>query len=482
MGTLETGWTSRPRMAACLRITVMACVLMPALIARAQPDGGGSRGECVPMDADCDSMIGIADAGAFISVLLGDSACSACAGDLNEDGVANGDDVQLFVDGLLTMETLGACCDAGGGCVDTASEACAGSWLGAGTTCAMDLCTTGTLTVYRPRHGSGYFPFDRTAVSAVDKLDASRGPGIRLNLPGDADASGEDDLIELVVSVNPPGAAVALRRGDPALRVWTTPNKVSETEVPFVGDVTDALPIGGGQTTLTLWIEWASASHGIADLELETLDGAITFDVVTLHTFQSIVIALGGESQPTSVPVDPNHGTFVVGRALYAAGYDVFMYDEDNVSSDGSGAVFNEVVDAVGQRGVDRVAIFGYSHGGGSTYDLADRLDAQRAGIGNFEIEFTSYVDGVGNNSDVDTAMETRRPPSTGLHANHYQHGTLFEDFFLDGGPVANSIPAPTGLDVETTPWGSGCTHFEVDDFVQVRSFIELNLMGALMP
>lgn len=482
MGMLGTGWTRRPRMAACLRMAVMGFALMPALIARAQPQGGGPRGECVPMDADCDSMIDLADSQAFVARLLGDAGCSACAGDVNGDGVADGADVQFFVDGLFEADEVGACCEAGGGCFDTTSAACAGSWLGAGTTCAMDLCTTGTLTVYRPRHGSGYFPFDRTAVSPADKLDTARGPGIRLNLPGDADPAGEDDLIELVVSVNPPGSAVALRRGDPALRAWLTPNKASETEVPFVGEVTDALPIAGGQSTLTLWVEWASASHGIADLELETFDGALTLDAVTLHTFQSILMALGGEGQPTSVPVDPNHGTFVVGRALYAAGYDVFMYDEDNVGSDGSGAVFNEVVDAVGQRGVDRVAIFGYSHGGGSTYDLADRLDAQRAGIGNFEIEFTSYVDGVGNNSDVDTSMETRRPPSTGLHANHYQHGTLFEDFFLDGGPVTNSIPAPTGLDVETTPWGSGCTHFEVDDFVQVRSFIELNLMGAMLP
>ncbi|MCA9256848.1 MAG: hypothetical protein KDA33_14465, partial [Phycisphaerales bacterium] len=231
----------------------------------------------------------------------------------------------------------------------------------------------------------------------------------------------------------------------------------------------------------TIYVEWDSAAHGVADLELETV-GGVTLDAITFHTFRAIVMALGGEGQETSVPIDANNGTFVVGFALYAQGYDAFLYDEDNVTADGSGSVFDEVVDAISHRGVDRVAIFGYSHGGGSTYDLADRLDAQRAGIGNFEIEFTSYVDAVGNNSDIDTAQETRRPPSTGLHANHYQHGTLFEDFFLDGGPVTNSIPAPTGLDVETTAWGAGCTHFEIDDFVQVRSFIESNLVGAMAP
>jgi hypothetical protein len=30
---------------------------------------------------------------------------------------------------------------------------------------------------------------------------------------------------------------------------------------------------------------------------------------------------------------------------------------------------------------------------------------------------------------------------------------------------------------VETTAWGAGATHFEVDDFVQVRDLIEVSLL-----
>ncbi|HPF39578.1 MAG TPA: hypothetical protein P5081_02970 [Phycisphaerae bacterium] len=475
-----SGWSGpakwRRRADGLRGLCVVALLFGVAPMASAQ-----TRGLCDAMDVNCDASVDPLDIGAMSDLLLGGEACSLCAGDVNEDGFTDGADIQPFIDNLLSpAPMLGACCDGLGVCVETAEQDCAGDWRGAGSGCAATMCVTGSLTAYRPRHGAAYFPFPKTAVSANDKTHPQRGPGIRLNAPGNVDPAGEDDLIEVRVDISSPGGGVALRRTDAAMRVWLTPDKQIDSEIAFANDVTDALPMNGG-ASLTIYVEWDSAAHGVADLELETVGGA-TLDAVTFHTFRAIVMALGGEGQETSVPIDTNNGTFVVGFALYAQGYDAFLYDEDNVTADGSGSVFNEVVDAISHRGVDRVAIFGYSHGGGSTYDLADRLDAQRAGIGNFEIEFTSYVDAVGNNSDIDTSQETRRPPSTGLHANHYQHGTLFEDFFLDGGPVTNSIPAPTGLDVETTAWGAGCTHFEIDDFVQVRSFIETNLVGAMAP
>ena len=191
-------------------------------------------------------------------------------------------------------------------------------------------------------------------------------------------------------------------------------------------------------------------------------------------------MALGGEGQVPTDPPDPNHGTFVAARTLYQLGYDVHMYDEDGVAADGTGIVFNEVSTAIRDRSVGTVALFGYSHGGGSTYDLADLLDISRPALGVFEIVFTSYVDSVSNNSDFDTGQELRRPPSTAYHLNHYQHGSIFEDLGLDGGPVPYSIPPPTGLDVETTPWGANATHFQVDDFVQVLGLLESSLQAAI--
>ena len=415
--------------------------------------------------------------------------CIFTCGDLNGDGVVDVIDFDAFLDCMAQPPGSApecACADMdGSGAIDMRDFAVFSVLFGAASDetppdCTGAFAASANLTAYRPQHGAGYAPFARTAVSEADEESDTRGPGIRINAPGDVDPAGEDDLIEVRLNVDPPGAALALRRSDVALRVWTTRNKQGGTEIAFVNDKTGVLPIGGAQSQLTLWVEWASPAHGVAELYVESPAVSAPKDTLVLHSFRATVLALGGESQVPSDPPDANHGTFISAQSLYRRGYDVHMYDEDNVSADGSGAVFDEAATAVRDRGVDSVAIFGYSHGGGSTYDLADLLDISRPALGVFEIEFTSYVDSVSNNSDIDTGQELRRPPSTAYHLNHYQHGSLFEDFGLDGGPVANSNPPPTGLDVETTPWGATSTHFEVDDYVQVLSLLEGSLEAAI--
>jgi len=315
------------------------------------------------------------------------------------------------------------------------------------------------LTAFRPQHGGGYAPFERTKVPEALEEDLDLGPGIRRNGPGEVDPAGEDDLVELVVGRALRGNALVLERGASELALWTTRDKQPGSALLFSANRSAPLVFGG--PSLTLWAEWTGAVGERVALQLRALEADAVLDRLIFHAFESHVVALGGESQVPSIPPDPNHGTFLVAIELYERGWDVHMYDE--------------VVNAIQKRGVGEVASFGYSHGGGSTHDLCERMDAFRATIGTFAIPFTSYVDGVQNDSDVDVDMELRKPPSSAYHANHYQRGT-FGDFFLDGGPVPVSEPPPTGLDVETIFWGAGATHFVVDDFSQVRDFILLNL------
>ncbi|MCA8981217.1 MAG: hypothetical protein H6831_15970 [Planctomycetes bacterium] len=335
------------------------------------------------------------------------------------------------------------------------------------------------LTAFRPQYGAGYAPFARTAVPDALEMDALLGPGIRANGAGEFDPFGEDDLIELVVDRAGVGGAFVLSRTSPVLAVWTTRDKAAGTELAFTGDVTAPIQFGGAQQA-TLWVEWTGAAGGDAILALQAQVARRPYGRVRFHCFRGLVVALGGEDQVPQLPVDPNHGTYIVATELYELGWDVLMSDEDFVSSSGAGAVYDEMVNAIQYRGVDELAIFGYSHGGGSTYDLCERLSTVGAGLPSHTIEFTSYVDGVGNNSDIDTSQETRRPIGSAYHANHYQHGSFFQDLGLDGGPVTNSLPPPTGLDVETTPWGASATHFVVDDYAQVVDFILVNLEARL--
>jgi hypothetical protein len=331
------------------------------------------------------------------------------------------------------------------------------------------------MAVYRPLSESYGNPLRRTAIAESNEM--APGAGIRVNgddddssgLPDrdEAGVSGENDLIEAVLMADPPappsGYEYVLTRSNQNIRAWDGSDKTGE----ILGSG-DSAVLSFSASTRTIWIE--NPDGGAAELELaarETPGGSVVAsDQIRFFPFSSVVIALGGEGQvPADPPLEPaNHGTFQLAIGLYAMGYDVHMYDEDVVSASGAGAAFDEVVSAIRDRGVSSVAVYGYSHGGGSTNDLARRLDDNRGSIGAFSIDFTAYVDGIDNDSDIDIGTETELPPSTGFHANYYENPGcgLFQ---LCGGPIAG---ADLNLNVNTTPWGASLNHFTIDDAPEV--------------
>ena len=331
------------------------------------------------------------------------------------------------------------------------------------------------LTAYRPQHGTGYFPFARTAVPEAFEEDPRLGPGIRVNRAEEVDFAAEDDLaaednlIELVVTRPSADAALVLERSDGRLSVWETREKRAQTALAFTGDRSMQL-VFGQANQIRLWVEWTGSAPEFPSLSLRAIASDLVLDRIVFHAFTSLVVALGGAGQEPGWPVDMNHGTFRVATGLYEAGYDVLMRNEDEVGSRGAGDVYEEVVNAIQKRSVRELAIFGYSHGGGSTYDLCDRLNRKRADIGMFSIGFTSYVDGI-QNFWLNPFAERRRPPSTGFHANQYQLS-----LYLPGGPVPDSAPPPKGRRVDTAPWGRGADHHNIDDLEEVRNFIHTQL------
>ena len=154
-------------------------------------------------------------------------------------------------------------------------------------------------------------------------------------------------------------------------------------------------------------------------------------------------------------------------------GYDVHMYDEDDVGSSGAGPVYDEVVRAVQGRGIGVVAIFGYSHGGGSTHDLADRLNNNRGSIGTFSIDYTAYVDGIRNSSDIDISSETRLPPSTAYHVNYYQR----HDILLRGNSVAG---ADVDVNVSTSRGAAASSTAASTTTSNVRNGVLLPLLAHI--
>ena len=349
------------------------------------------------------------------------------------------------------------------------------------------------MTAYRPTtEGPGTNnPFARHAIP--DDLEETPGAGIRVN--GDDDntngiadridttVNNENDLIEVVLNAASPvstGIVYALKSSNSNgnIKVWTAQNKSQallganhETNLTFSG------------TTMTVWVECPTG--GVADLEFEarTTNGTVLCsDKVHFYPFTSIVVVLGGEDQSPTDPVTPalpdtsHPGAFELGLGLYLGGYDVHMYDEDNVGYNGEGTTYNEVVGAILYREVSQVAIFGYSHGGGSTFHLADRLNNNRGVIGTFTIPFTAYIDAVEDNYGGDMDQEQRRPPSSLFHVNYYQEGHLGEDYGFDGGPIIPSMTPTNGVEVNVDQPTPTETHFTIDDDATVLNGVETRL------
>jgi cysteine-rich repeat protein len=338
------------------------------------------------------------------------------------------------------------------------------------------------IVAYRPQTEAYGAPFQRRAVPVSENVT----PGVGARINGDDDngngvadmfetgVANENDLIELTLQANPivppAGYEYVLRRSDPGVYVYVDSSKTN----PLL-DFNDELPIGFGASTRPVWVERRTAGTSTIELIARPIGGGPTVASapVQVFAFTSIVIALGGENQTPSDPPDPNHGMFNIASTLYGMGYDVHMYDEDNVGSSGAGAVYDEVVRAVSLRGIGIVSIFGYSHGGGSTHDLADRLNNNRGSIGTFTFPYTAYVDGIRNSSDIDVTSETRLPPATQYHVNYYQRN----DTFIRG----NSVPgADVDVNVTNTPWGSSLVHGSIDDAPTVRDGVLQPLLARI--
>lgn len=330
-----------------------------------------------------------------------------------------------------------------------------------------------SITAYRPLSESYGAPFQRLAVPTGENLN----PGIGVRVNGDDDDNNgmgdwndsfvgvENDLVEVTLGANlvppPAGYEYVLARSNSNIRVWLTAAK----SFPILTSSSDTV-ISFSSPTMTVWIE--SVGGGDATLRLEarrTSGETVAYDEARFFPFSSVVIALGGEGQSPSDPPSGNYGTFQVAKTLYGTGYDVHMYDEDVVSSSGSGAAYDEVVSAIRDRGVGSVAIFGYSHGGGSTHDMASRLDSNRGSIGSFTITYTAYIDGIDNSSDIDVTSETDLPPGTNYHVNYYQRS----DLFIRGNSVQG---ANVNVNVNNTSWGGGLDHGAIDDHPNTKDGI----------
>jgi len=157
------------------------------------------------------------------------------------------------------------------------------------------------------------------------------------------------------------------------------------------------------------------------------------------------------------------------------------MYDEDEVHNGGVGLPYDEVVRACHERQVAHVAIYGYSRGGGATYDLTSGLHDNEA----IDAEISGWIDAI-ESALIGHDSETRRPPFSGFHVNYYQRtGSPGIPITLMGNALGDPMPGDFQMNVTTAGWTDAASnplnHFTIDDDVRVMDGVR-NRIEATVP
>ena len=304
-----------------------------------------------------------------------------------------------------------------------------------------------------------------------DELEESPGVGIRIN--GDAESSQqENDLIEVQLEVRPAISThlnTYLKRDNSSIRVWNSPSKTT-----CLVDTNMKTYIDMNSQTMSVWVE--NPSGGEADLDFYANLGKqiIGHDKIHFYPFSSVVVFFEGEFGTPSDP--PNSGISTIALAAYTNGYDVHVFDEPDMfdMNNSEKLAFEEIKSAVNKRRVDMVALIGYSHGGGSVYNVSKRLNDDSI---NYDLGFTAYIDAI-SQPLFNTQAETRRPCNSTYHVNYFQVVQIGDSPYLLSG--ASCTPPGAGYEENVDTPTPTKSHVTIDDSVKVHKGILTRLYSRV--
>ena len=291
--------------------------------------------------------------------------------------------------------------------------------------------------------------------------------------------SGENDLMMLDVwslPSSPAGVRLILRRSSEFLKIWRNKDRSGEL---IAGQSNEADVTGFG----TVWVEWAEPNlTGQVSLELFAKDVrsgniALALDSVSYTPFTSETIVWIGEFQEPRDPAIYNgHFMGLMDWAIkrYREGFDVYAYEEaDGWTESVLGPAYAEVKSAINDRKVSSIALIGYSHGGGTVWEMANKLTNNATDIyGSFEITFTGFIDAIsqswrwGAGVPGTLGSVNTRPPGSQYHCSQFQKNTWISGLFLNGDY--------SGGDDDLNRSYLGVTHSTIDENAIVLEFLEM--------
>ena len=229
----------------------------------------------------------------------------------------------------------------------------------------------------------------------------------------------------------------------------------------------------------------------IANFKLIDADTNAVIDTLKFHSFTSVVLAFDGYTQSVRdvngdgrisdpEPGDPGNfeGILDVAQDLYETGWNVFPYDYWDVDEDQVGkrlGPLKQVKNSVDGNAATGVAVFGYSLGGGATYDLVSKLN--KAG---YNVNFTGYVDAIHYNSGMLNEPSLGRavddyPPGADFLLNQFETNSLW----VDGTDVEATGDGQV-VNIDTTNWTPTLYHTTIDDDSTVQQNIKTYLDGKI--
>ena len=272
----------------------------------------------------------------------------------------------------------------------------------------------------------------------------------------------ENDLIKTQVLFNViDGIEYVLRVDNENLKFWKSSTKNGNYH--FVN----------GECILTasgyIWAEYASEDDSDYTLTLIARDVAtkhiVYSEEMIYRPFNSVTCAFVGELQTAGL-MDNNHGVNLTVRELLLDGYDVHVWDDghdwwswDEADEWGRGPAYDVIVNAVNNHKQSKISLFGYSHGGGTVYNVSWRIsnnynDSKGNNLtGEYSLVYTSYIDAVANARFSDLYSERRRPEDSLYHTNQYQENTFIRGI---------SIPS-SNEDIDRSSI-EGINHKTIDD------------------
>jgi hypothetical protein len=358
--------------------------------------------------------------------------------------------------------------------IATANYSGADSSIGAGQHGVLLLPVQ--INAYRPQMIPGSVDISSTnpTQNIIPQSEVS-GSGVHIRVNGDSENT---NLVEVTYSSpalkTMTGLSAAVQASSSNLVVWSSSNKgTCITSSNNQGNLTL-----DGSGNATIWVE-ATAS-GTNTLNFLIVSGTSTIGTsgsLNFVNYDSFTEAFSGETNGVSGAAAAE-GTFSVAQRLYLEGYNIAYYDVYFIDPVTGDPAYTELGNEIQLGFVKSVGVFGYSHGGGETYNICSLLNGARGTLGNFNIPFAGYIDAIQHVSSGafdathNPFAETQYAPGAAFLWNYYERNTAW----LRG----NAVPgAGINLNVNTTSWGGALTHYSyfgstaIDDSPQVQAALK---------